>query len=117
MDCISNMDIERFDDFQDPERRGRSPLIVATPVHRWVAARACRRGVRVEGGGGECAQGALWTRSIMHLLAGVVSLSHRRAIAPARKISVVFTAVVSRLRVEQEVSNVSAYMSSIILYM
>lgn len=44
------------------------------------------------------------TRSIMHLFAGVVSLSHRRAITPARKVSVRFTAVVSRLRVEQEVS-------------
>jgi len=28
-----------------------------------------------------------WARSIMHLLAGVVPLSHRRAIAPTRRYS------------------------------
>lgn len=64
-------------------------------VHRWVAAAATapvegvrgRKG-RARGAGGRERSGALWTRSIMHLLAGVVPLS-RRAIAPARKTPVV----------------------------
>lgn len=70
---------------------GDSPPIVA--VHRWVVAVRRRGGeeeeekeVEVEVEWRRVLRG-LWTRSIMHLLAGVVPLSHRRAIAPARRYS------------------------------
>lgn len=84
---VSNRSIDSTISIQSD--KGDSPPTVA--MHRWVATTPTGWMGRGEegrdGGGRESAPGrVLWTRSIMHLLAGVVPLSHRRrVIASARR--------------------------------
>jgi hypothetical protein len=88
--CVTQVDIStRSIDSTISEDGGDSPPTVA--VHRWVVAVRRRGGeekeVEVWRWKWRRVLRGLWTRSIMHLLAGVVPLSHRRAIAPARRYS------------------------------